>query len=393
MMRFQHSSRLPAHWTLLAALALLVLVACGGDDDSDPTATANGAGQAASTATATTPAAEPTATEAADEEPSEQSAEPTATEDHEPTATDMPAATSTEPAPEPPATTAIPAPEPQLPATVVDVDGAEVTVTDVSRIVPLNGDIAEIVYDLGFSENIVGVDSSATYPESFADLPNIGYQRTLAAEGILALEPTLVIGNELAGPPEVLEQLESAGVTVVIFPEVTTLDGISTKIQSVADALGVSAAGTALADETMAEIAEVQELAASVPEQRSAMFLYVRGATTQLIGGTETTADAMIVASGATNAAADAGLVGFQPMTAESLAAAQPDLLILLTAGLESIGGVEGLLEIPGVAQTPAAQNGAVIDFDDLYFLGFGPRTPDALHDLLIALHPELADE
>src|SRR4051812_13625463 len=44
---------------------------------------------------------------------------------------------------------ATPAPAPQLPVTVTDVAGNDVTVTDVSRIVPLSGDIAEIVYDLG----------------------------------------------------------------------------------------------------------------------------------------------------------------------------------------------------------------------------------------------------
>lgn len=385
MIRFRPPRPLPGV-LLLIILSLAVITACGGDD-GDPTAAASDTGQ--NVPAATDAAVDPTATD----EPgaTEEATEPTAADEPEPTATE-PEPTATEPIPEPTPTEPMAAPIPQLPTTVKNVEGEEITVTDVSRIVPLNGDIAEIVYILGFGDNIVGVDSSATYPESLQELPSIGYQRTLAAEGILALSPTIVIGNELAGPPEVLEQLESAGVTVVILPEVTTLDGIAVKIQSIADALGVSDAGAELAEMTMNRIADVQALAETVPEQRSAMFLYVRGTTTQLIGGSETTADAMIVASGATNAAAEAGIVGFQPMTAESLAAAQPDLLILLTAGLESVGGKAGLLEIPGIAQTPAAQNGAIIDFDDQYFLGFGPRTPDALHDLLLALHPELGE-
>jgi len=99
----------------------------------------------------------------------------------------------------------------------------------------------------------------------------------------------------------------------------------------------------------------------------------------------------MIAAIGATNAGADAGIVDFQPVTAEALAAAQPDLLIVLKAGLVSVSGVDGLLQIPGIAQTPVGENRAVLDFDDLYFLGFGPRTGDALHDIVLALHPELA--
>jgi iron complex transport system substrate-binding protein len=368
-------------------VALLLVNACGDDDAADPAAATPSGAQTNATVTEQ-PAESSTPTDQA-EEPTTTEAEPAETEA---TATE-PEPTATEAEPDPTPTEAIGAQEPQLPATVTDVNGDEVTVTDVSRIVPLNGDLAEIIFALGLGPNIVGVDTSATYPEEeLASLPRIGYQRQLAAEGILSLEPTLVIGNELAGPPEVLDQLRAAEVTVVIFPEITTIDGIANKITNVAAALGVPEAGAELAEQTMTEIATVQELAAGVEEPRTAMFLYVRGANTQLIGGSGTTADAMITGAGAVNAAAEAGIVDYQPMTAESLAAAQPDLLILLTAGLESVGGVEGLLEIPGIAQTPAGQNGKVIHFDDLYFLGFGPRTPRALHELIVALYPELED-
>lgn len=391
MSEFQRSASKRSIWIMLALIVVLLVAACGGDDDDDaanPTATSS-SGQQAATATEATDTdpteAEPTAesTEAPTTEPTE-AREATATSE-EPAATE---AEATEAEGDP--TEATSASEPQLPATVTDVNGEEVTVADTSRIIPLNGDIAEIIFALGMGDRVVATDTSATYPEEVNALPKIGYQRQLAAEGILALSPTLVIGNELAGPPEVLDQIRTAGVTVVIFPEVTTIDGIGGKVEAIAGALGIPEVGAQLAGETTAEIEEAQELAASVEETRSAMFLYLRGATTQLVGGEGTTADAMITAVGATNAATEAGIVDFQPMTAESLAAAQPDLLILLTAGLESVGGVEGLLEIPGVAQTPAAQNGKVIDFDDQYFLGFGPRTGQALHDLLLALHPEL---
>lgn len=108
-------------------------------------------------------------------------------------------------------------PAPQLPATVTNVTGEPVTVTSFARIVSLTGDITEIIFALGLGDRIVGVDSSATYPPGpTGALPNVGYQRRLSAEGILALTPTLVLRDEAAGPPEALAQLRAAGVPAVL---------------------------------------------------------------------------------------------------------------------------------------------------------------------------------
>ncbi len=282
---------------------------------------------------------------------------------------------------------------PKLPVTVTDVNGDDVTVTDVSRIVPLNGDLAEIVWALGLGDNVVGVDVSATYPpDATGPLPKIGYQRTLAAEGVLSLEPTVIIGSPEAGPPEVIEQIRGAGVPVVIIPEQRqTIDAVAAKIRAVAGAMGVAEAGEALATQTQTEIDAAIALGVEGETQPRVLFLYVRGEGTQMIAGADTSADAMISAAGGINAGAEAGLTGFQPLTAESLAAAQPDTLVLLTAGLESVGGIDGLLQISGIGQTPAGENQSVLDFDDLYFLGLGPRTGAALTEFVYGLHPDLA--
>ncbi|MGH2557947.1 MAG: heme/hemin ABC transporter substrate-binding protein [Thermomicrobiales bacterium] len=282
---------------------------------------------------------------------------------------------------------------PDLPVTVTDATGTEVIVTDASRIVPLNGDVAEIVWALGLGGNVVGVDVSATYPpEETAPLPRIGYQRDLSAEGILALDPTVIVGTEDAGPPEVIEQIRTAGVPVVILTSSPELDAIGGKIRDIAAALGVAAAGEALATKTQGEIDAAIALAGEADNAPRVLFLYVRGTATQMIGGAGTSADVMVAAAGGVNAAAEAGIEGFKPITPEALVAAEPDVLLLLSAGLESVGGVDGLLQIPGVAETPAGQDRAVLDFDDLYLLGMGPRTGQALHDLVIGLHPELAE-
>jgi iron complex transport system substrate-binding protein len=284
---------------------------------------------------------------------------------------------------------AAPAAVPRLPVTVTDVAGRAVTVNDVSRVVVLNGDVAEIVFALGLGANVVATDISATHPAEAKALPKIGYQRTLNAEGILAQNPTLVLGDEAAGPPAVLDQLRSAGVAVVQLATGKDIATPPAKIRSVAAALGVAEAGERLAAATAAEIDSARraaEVRAAAKRPRVA-FLYVRGTTTLMLGGKGSGADAMIAAAGGIDAGTAAGISNFAPLTPESLVAASPDVLLLLSAGLESVGGVDGLLGLPGVAQTAAGQARRVLHYDDLYLLGLGPRTGAAVADLARGLH------
>jgi iron complex transport system substrate-binding protein len=280
---------------------------------------------------------------------------------------------------------------PVLPVTVQDKDGKSVTVKDVSRIIPLNGDIAEVVWALGLGEKVVGTDTSATYPEQAKALQKVGYQRTLSAEGILSLNPTVIIGNENAGPPEVIEQIRSIGVPVVIIKSTTSIDEIGAKIRTVAKALGVPNRGEETAKKTETEIADARALAAKATSNPKVMFLYLRGATVQQIMGKGSGADSLIVTAKATDVGAESGIQGSKPITPEALVAAQPDVFLVLTAGLSSVGGVDGLVGIPGIAQTPAGKAKRVIDMDDQYLLGLGPRAGQALMELVKKLHPELS--
>jgi iron complex transport system substrate-binding protein len=284
------------------------------------------------------------------------------------------------------------APSPQLPVTVKDINGKDVTVKDISRIVPLSGDIAEIIYDLGLQKNVVGVDVSATYPPHAWDgLPQIGFERNLAAEGILALQPTVVIGKSTAGPAAVLDQIRAAGVPVVIINDPQDMTAPVAKIQAVAAALGVTDAGAALAKRTQSAIdAEIARAAAATSPKPTVMFLYVRTGV-QLIGGAGSVADAVIAAAGGVDAGTKAGVKGFMPVSAELIAEAAPDYIIVPASGLDSIGGMSALLKIPGIADSPAAKAGHILAIDDEVLLGFTPRTNETIRDLANLLHPELA--
>jgi len=279
---------------------------------------------------------------------------------------------------------------PKLPATATDKDGKSVQVASIDRIVPLDGDITEIIYALGLGQNVVGVDISSTYPPDVAKLPQIGYQRTLTAEPILALKPTLIIGDEMAGPPPVIDQLRGAGVPVVIFKYDASIDGIPTKIRNIAAALGVPNRGTQLIAGEQQSVADARALVAKATSKPKVAFLNIRGGGTQQIWGQGFPSHDMIVAAGGVDAADAAGIQGSKPITAEALVTAAPDVILITTSALKDAGGVEGVLQIPGIAQTPAGQNKRVVSLEDQYLLGMGPRTGQAIMDLAKLLHPEL---
>ena len=117
------------------------------------------------------------------------------------------------------------------------------------------------------------------------------------------------------------------------------------------------------------------------------LFVYARGPSTLLVGGGGTAADAMIRLAGGTNAAS--GFDGYKPLTAEAAVAAAPQVILVTTSGLESVGGTDGLLDLPGLALTPAGKARRVVAMDDLYLLGFGPRVAGAM----AALADQLRDK
>jgi len=274
--------------------------------------------------------------------------------------------------------------------TITGADGVESTVDDLSRIVSLNGDLTEIIFELGLGGNVVAIDATTTFPGEASALPRVGLGRTLAPEPVLAFEPTLVIGDTQTAPPETIEQIRSAGVPVVILETQTTFEGISTKIREVAEILGVEDAGEELVTRVEGEIADAMALAATATETPRVAFLYTRRPDVLLLFGNGMVTQALIEGAAAVDAAAETGINGAVPLTPEALVAAEPEVLITDTGGLAAIGGLNAFLELPGVAETPAAVAGNILDYEEGLFLGFGPRAGQALDALVRDLYPEL---
>lgn len=258
----------------------------------------------------------------------------------------------------------------------------EETVPEGTRLITLFGDLTEIVYALGVEEFLVARDTSSIYPLVVEELPNLGFAGALNAEAILGFEPTLILGTPMAGPAEVLEQLQQAGVEVLIIEDLNGLDAPQIKIRFVGEALGIPERAEALAQDVEARMAAVIAASANVEPPLRVMHIYIRRGGLQLVSGSGNKAEAIITAAGGVDAAAEAGIVGWQPLSPEALVAADPDVYLVMDRGLEVIGGLEGLLEIPGMAETRAGEGPYVISMADLYLLGFGPRLPEAVADL-----------
>lgn len=260
--------------------------------------------------------------------------------------------------------------------------------TEAERVLPLGGSVTEIVYALDQGDRVVGVDASSIYPEAATEKPDVGYYRQLSAEGVLSLDPDIILALEGTGPPAVLDQLRNADVGIETIPDEPSVAGAKQKIRQVAELLGRVDAGDDLVAEMERQLAEARTLREEADTPPRVLFIYARGSGTMNVAGSGTSAGAMIELAGGENALT--GIDGFKPLTAEAVVDAAPDVILMLTRGLDSVGGVEGVLEQPGIELTPAGENRRIVAMDDLLLLGFGPRLGTAVRELTGELHPEL---
>ena len=290
-------------------------------------------------------------------------------------------------------------PEQTLPATVISHDLAgdtDVTVTSTDRILGLDisGSIAATIFGLGLGDNVVGRDISTTFPEA-SGLPLItSGGHAVNSEAVLALRPTVLITDGTIGPTDVVLQLREAGIAVVFVDTDPSLDGASQLARQVAAALGAAPTGELLATNLQQRIAdkitEISGIAPSDPADKvRILFLYLRGgAGIYYLFGEESGADELITALGGVDVAGEIGWTGMKPMTDEALVAGNPDLVLVMTDGLASAGGVDGLLEAkPAIALTLAGQHRRFVDMADGEILSFGPRTPEVLDALARAVY------
>ncbi|POR50235.1 iron complex transport system substrate-binding protein [Paraburkholderia eburnea] len=254
---------------------------------------------------------------------------------------------------------------------------------DAPRVVVIGGALAEIVYALGRADTLVGADTTCTYPPQAQALPKVGYQRALSAEGLLSLQPTLILASAEAGPPSVLQRVADAGVKLATFGEGHDVASVREKIVGVARALDAENAGQTLLARFDRAWTEASAQVAQSPRpatQPRVLFLMSPAGNQPMVAGQHTAADAMLAYAGARNAMQ--GFPGYRALTPEALVAAQPDIVLTTDDALKAAGSKRHLLDSAGFVLTPAGRSTRVVALDALFLLGFGPRLPEAVSAL-----------
>jgi iron complex transport system substrate-binding protein len=269
--------------------------------------------------------------------------------------------------------------------TLSDISATDITlpivhsseVPTAQRVVALANGSAEIVAALGYQSILVGRDVASTMPE-LAAIPIDNPGHNVSTETVLAQKPDLILIDANTSPTSALNTLKQSGITIVTIPSTFDLETVAAKERAVADAIGTPKAGELLNRQIFSINNPVKPI--------KVVFLYLRGTSSiYLIGGKGSGADSLITAMGFTDIGAANLAQPFSAMSAEELVRLNPDVILLMTKGLESVGGLAGLVQLPGIAQTKAGQQKRVVTVDDSLLLSFGPRT--------IPLIPRLRDD
>lgn len=258
------------------------------------------------------------------------------------------------------------------------------------RIISIGGAITEILYALNAGGEIVAVDTTSNFPESVQKLPNVGYARALSAEGILALAPTQIITSEDAGPPAVLRQLSASGVPLAMVTAHHRFEGVLDRIREISVLTGRQSEAATLTRSLQEEWAQVRKrvqrrAAQSDNKPVRLVFILAHAPNQVMVAGRDTAAHAVLEYAGASNAVIPAGtggtggFSGYKPLTPEAMIAARPDIILVTDQGVKAAGGMDAILQLPGVAQTPAGRQRRVISLEAMLLLGFGPRLPAAI--------------
>lgn len=261
------------------------------------------------------------------------------------------------------------------------------------RIVSVGGALTEIVYALEAQGELVGVDTTSLYPAVARQLPQVGYARTLSAEGVLSLAPTQLIATEEAGPQAVLRQVRDAGVPVAVLSANNQFEGLLERVKQVGRITGRADPAAHLAQSLQQQwrgaLAKVQQRQ-HAPVR--VLFILAHAPNQVMVGGRETGADAMLAYAGAVNVmGGQGGFAGYKPLTPEAVIAARPDIVLVTDQGLKASGGVDRILKLPGLAQTPAGRKQCIVSQEAMLLLGFGPRMPLALAELDAAFAKAMA--
>lgn len=258
------------------------------------------------------------------------------------------------------------------------------------RIISLSGMLTEVLFELGYGDQIVGLDITSTYPEATNAVPKLGHVSKLNAEAILQMQPDVIFVEGAVAAQPALQQLEAAGIDIVVVPTAHHLFNAVRAAEVMANYLGANTEVTdRLQDQIQQDSLALATTLSQYQVKPTVLFIYARGIGRLSVAGTGTSAAVIIEKAGGQNAISS--FEGFQVLTPEALVESAPDVILMFSSGLASLDGVEGLEQIPGMDQTPAYRNKRVVAMDGHYLTAFGPRAAQAAKALAQAIHENTA--
>ena len=246
---------------------------------------------------------------------------------------------------------------------------------DISRIVVAGGSITEILFFLNESKNIVAVDTTSNYPEAAKNFPSIGYVRALSAEGVLSLNPTLIIGENDMGPQNVLEQLKKTKVELRVLDEKNSIKGIEDKISCIANIIGKNKHERFQKNLSLDKsIRELRTISRNNSQKniRGLVILMMQG-TSPVVAGRNTSGGDFLEMIGSKNTMSS--FEGWKPAGKEAILLSNPNFILITKRATKNYGSLDSFLKESGIEMTEAARTQNVFSLDGMSFLGFGPRT------------------
>lgn len=237
------------------------------------------------------------------------------------------------------------------------------------RIISAGSAVTELILALEQQNQLVAVDVTSELPQDLK-LPKIGYHRRLSSEGLMALNPTRLIGSDEMGPETSLSQLKTAGVEVDIVNTLPTPEGLLERIDEIAALTDSQKNAEALKAEVNQQISSLEKNKAKTKEAKKVLFLLIHEGRPANVAGASTTPNAIIELAGGINPAASK-LDSYKPLSTEAMVEMQPDVILVSGRSYEKMGGADAILaKMPLLAATPAGQSKNIITVDGHALVG-----------------------
>jgi iron complex transport system substrate-binding protein len=264
--------------------------------------------------------------------------------------------------------------------------GKKKEVAGADRIVCVSKQLTEIMFALHQGDKIIGLDLTSSYPAETNEITKVGYHRHLNAEGIISLDPTVVIHQGDVAPEQVMIQLKQVGVPVKVYSAAKTIDQTKDLITTIAHEYGEDSAANRIVHKLDSDLARADSIVQQYLTKPKVLIIHFGQQRNQyFVMGTSSTADAMLKMAGGINAADTSS---FRDLSPEVIAREQPDVILATDFGWDRMGGnIEKFKTLPGIGLTPAAKNGKIFRIEEHDLVYFGPRTGENVLKMAQLIH------